>query len=281
MIGHNSKGKDNDMGEAEWKGQDLTTDQQDAANSCSPIDLSSRKKKNVQNSIQMPSEIDIFMNIEQKKIENKELADDKSVQKDISLPPNTEKNGRKSRSSEGEVVLPPSKRRQGTLEAMSACTAEAGTLGEPFSASQLEQHDNNASHLKASHLVGKVSSIKGEKARSSDDIITPKSLKKLYGSDLGTQSMKTTAGGSGLTVADYSDAAVFMKKSETGKVGKTIESTVVKLSNSAYKSRMQSDAKPTMKDLMNNNKLGVRVEVESFGASKVQAESSTNNVRAA
>ena len=106
-------------------------------------------------------------------------------------------------------------------------------------------------------------------------------MKKLYGSDLGTQSMKTTAGGSGLTVADYSDAAVFMKKSETGKVGKTIESTVVKLSNSAYKSRMQSDAKPTMKDLMNNNKLGVRVEVESFGASKVQAESSTNNVRAA
>ena len=269
------------MGEAEWKGQDLTTDQQDATKSWSPSDLSSRKKKNVQNSIQAPSEIDIFMNIERKKIENKELGDDKSVQKDISLPPNTEKNGRKSRSTEGEVVIPPSKRRQRTLETMSACTAEAGTLGEPFSASQLEQHDNNASHLKASHLVGKVSSIKGEKARSSDVFITPKSLTKLCGSDLGTQSVKTSAGGSELTVADYSDAAVFIKKSETGKVGKTIESTVVKLSNSAYKSRMQLDAKPTMKDLMNNNKIGVRGELESFGAPKVHADSSTNNVRAA
>ena len=44
---------------------------------------------------------------------------------------------------------------------------------------------------------------------------------------------------------------------------------------------MQSDAKPTVKDLMNNNKFGVRGELESFGAPKVHADSSTNNVRAA
>jgi hypothetical protein len=175
------------------------------------------------------------------------------------VPQKPGKYGPKGRNAEVEVVL---KGRQ---------------CAEPlFSTNKLEQPDKAVSLP-----IGKSSNIKDEKSRSSDDVMYLNSSSKLQSSDSGTQVMSMIMDGSGLIMADRRENTLSSKKSDSGKIRKTVEVTMVKLPDSARKSKTLLEVKSTTKGILNNTKSIARGDFGQFSAPKMQDDSSTNNVRAA
>ena len=262
MSGNTAKYNGCDSYEAESKARGISS--HESVKHQSPDSASSRKNKSIKNTFKKPLGIDSPTGFDLKRTKGLALdrsssllsgPDDKSrfpSQRDISLPPKAEKYRIRS-TADGETTLSPFNHRQLALAAINPCASEVSSLVEISSARK--------SDLVKCNEAEKYSSVKGEKAISSDNFVSQNSLKRFHGPNSEAQVMhkktnglqihnlmsselaiakserKLSMGGSELKVKQYSEVAVSLKKLETGKV---VERRVNSMDKSESKSRAMS-----------------------------------------